>query len=199
MADDIPRRRRRPARGGSVVDQADHWDRVTAGVVLARLGPQPDARFFTPPEVAVARPLAGHLLDLPDDCPVPVLELVDQRLAEGQIDGWRYRDMPEDGDAWRRSLAGLDEDARLRHEGTGFAAIGYGDQHRLLTHVKELGSHEWYGMPASHVWSLWTRYLCAAYYAHPHAWDEIGFGGPAYPRGYLRLGLGAREPWEEPR
>ena len=30
-----------------------------------------------------------------------------------------------------------------------------------------------------------------AYYAHPYAWDEVGFGGPAYPRGYMRLERGA--------
>jgi hypothetical protein len=34
------------------------------------------------------------------------------------------------------------------------------------------------------------------YYAHPFAWDEIGFGGPAYPRGYMRLENGRPEPWE---
>ena len=28
------------------------------------------------------------------------------------------------------------------------------------------------------------------------AWDEIGFGGPAYPRGYLALNHGAPDPWE---
>ena len=35
-----------------------------------------------------------------------------------------------------------------------------------------------------------------AYYAHPYVWDEIGFGGPAYPRGYMRLEHGMPEPWE---
>jgi hypothetical protein len=34
------------------------------------------------------------------------------------------------------------------------------------------------------------------YYAHPWAWDEIGFGGPAYPRAYIRLENGSPEPWE---
>jgi hypothetical protein len=34
------------------------------------------------------------------------------------------------------------------------------------------------------------------YYAHPYAWDEVGFGGPAYPRGYMRLEGGKPEPWE---
>ena len=37
---------------------------------------------------------------------------------------------------------------------------------------------------------------CAAYYAHPIAWNEIGFGGPASPRGYVRLDMDKRDPWE---
>jgi hypothetical protein len=40
------------------------------------------------------------------------------------------------------------------------------------------------------------RMLLAAFYSHPWAWNEIGFGGPAYPRGYARLGVGQRETWE---
>ena len=41
-----------------------------------------------------------------------------------------------------------------------------------------------------------VRQICGIYYAHPYAWDEIGFGGPAYPRGYFALNNGAPEPWE---
>jgi hypothetical protein len=40
------------------------------------------------------------------------------------------------------------------------------------------------------------RYSCTAYYAHPRAWDEMGWGGPAYPRGYKNIGVDAREPYE---
>jgi len=40
------------------------------------------------------------------------------------------------------------------------------------------------------------RDALSAFYAHPWAWNEIGFGGPAYPRGYARLGIGMSEAWE---
>jgi hypothetical protein len=46
------------------------------------------------------------------------------------------------------------------------------------------------------VWSLWTRYACTAFYSHPAAWNEIGFAGPAYPRGYKNTGVDRREPFE---
>ena len=46
------------------------------------------------------------------------------------------------------------------------------------------------------MWSLWTRSACTAFYSHPLAWNEIGFSGPAYPRGYKNPGIDAREPFE---
>ena len=52
------------------------------------------------------------------------------------------------------------------------------------------------GIDCKHAWAVVTRMTLSAYYAHPWAWNEIGFGGPAYPRGYARLGLGQRESWE---
>ena len=36
----------------------------------------------------------------------------------------------------------------------------------------------------------------SVYYAHPAAWSEIGFGGPASPRGYVRMQANRRDPWE---
>ena len=38
--------------GFSAEAQSRHWDPVTAGVVLSRLGRPPDLRFFTPSQVA---------------------------------------------------------------------------------------------------------------------------------------------------
>jgi hypothetical protein len=34
------------------------------------------------------------------------------------------------------------------------------------------------------------------YYAHPLAWNEIGYGGPASPRGHVRKWAGGVDPWE---
>ena len=54
----------------------------------------------------------------------------------------------------------------------------------------------WRKMSVKHFWGLLLDDAIEAYYAHPYAWDEIGFGGPAYPRGYMRLEGGKPEPWE---
>jgi hypothetical protein len=177
------------------VDQSSHWDPVTAGVVLARLGPAASFRFFTPAEQATATALCDLLLDQSGDPRVPVAQFIDTRLAEQETDGWRYDDMPEDGQAWRACLGSLDEDA-LAKFGCSFADCGASDQRHLIQAVQDIGSGDWHGLNAAHVWSLWTRYACTAFYAHPMAWAEIGFPGPAYPRGYKNAGVDGREPFE---
>jgi Gluconate 2-dehydrogenase subunit 3 len=183
--------------GFDVLAEIHTWDAVTAGVVLARIGPPPPIRFFAPAEQAVGAALFDQLLDQRDEPRVPVLQLVDARLAEAITDGWRYEDMPEDGDAFRLTFAALDADAR-EHADVPFHELGWDTQASLLQRIQDLESdgERWHDWPAAHVWSLWTRYACAAFYSHPWAWNEIGFGGPAYPRGYKNLGLDKREPWE---
>jgi hypothetical protein len=181
--------------GFDVLSQTDAWDPETAGVVLARLGPRPPLRFFTPAQEAVARPLLDLILDQHDEPRVPVFEMIDQRLAELSTDGWHYDDLPPDPQAWSGSLEALDEDASARH-GRGFARCPVEEQEKLLHGLLELGDSTWHGMRADRVWSLWSRYACTAFYSHPWAWNEIGFPGPAYPRGYKNPGVNSREPFE---
>jgi Gluconate 2-dehydrogenase subunit 3 len=181
--------------GFDVLDQAGHWDPVTAGVVLSRIGRPPDIRFFTPAEEAAATALCDRLLGQDSEPKVAVVPQIDARLAEQETDGWRYADMPEDGQAWRDSLRFLDEDSQAACS-REFARASVQDQRAVIQAVQDLGAKEWHGLNAAHVWSLWTRYACTAFYAHPSAWNEIGFPGPAYPRGYKNPGVDARESFE---
>ncbi|KRE62196.1 gluconate 2-dehydrogenase subunit 3 family protein [Nostocoides sp. Soil756] len=186
--------------GFDVLEQSGHWDAVTSGVVLSRVGMPPDIRFFTPAEQAVATALCDRLLGQPDEddgtgTRLPLVNLIDARLAEHRTDGWHYHDMPTDAQAWRDTLAALDADAQEQY-GTGFATCAHDEQTALIQAVQDLGSDPWHGLPAAHVWSLWTRYACTAFYSHPTAWNEIGFSGPAYPRGYKNIGVDRLEPYE---
>lgn len=181
--------------GFSTLAQARHWDPATSAVVQSRMGMPPDVRFFTPAEEAAARALFDQLLDQQAEPRVPVVNMVDARLAEEETDGWHYDNMPRDGEAWRASLAALDQEARSR-EDCPFALLGWDGQATLLQDICDLDRDLWHGLPADRVWSLWTRYACTAFYSHPLAWDEIGFAGPAYPRGYKNLGVDRLEPFE---
>lgn len=178
-----------------VLGEVSRWDLVTSGVVLARLDTDPQLSFFTAEEEPTIRALVDLLLAQHEEPRIPVTEMIDQRLTAGLTDGWHYEDMPEDGDAWRRSLAALDEEATNTF-GDRFHRLSLQRQGSLVQAVQD--AHEWHEFSASHLWSLWTRYSSTAFYSHPWAWNEIGFGGPAYPRGYKNLGIDARERWERP-
>lgn len=191
-----------PSSGGdrfpdfSVMAQASHWDDATRDVIEARIEHPPEDRsFFTPHEALTATALFNQLLDQKGEPHIPVMEMVDSRLAAGETDGWHYEGMDQDSVSWRASLGWLDEDAVALGQ-PGFALSGNAIQILIIQKVQDLGSKPWHGVPGTHFWSLWTRYACTAFYSHPAAWQEIGFPGPAYPRGYKNIGIDRREPFE---
>jgi hypothetical protein len=181
--------------GFDVMGESRHWDSVTRELVASRLAPRGPLRFFSRIEAATAAALFDQLLDQREEPRVPVLSMIDERLARDETDGWRYDTMPKDPDAWRRSLAALDSDSVARL-GVPFAEASGEQQAALVQAVQDAASDPWHAMPAAQVWSLWTRYACTAFYSHPLAWQELGFAGPAYPRGYKNLGLDRREHFE---
>ena len=180
--------------GFDVTAQEATWDPVTTRVVMSRLRQAKVPCFFRPEEEQTARALVDRILGQDDEPRVPAFELIDERLAQGRGDGYRYDDMPVDPEAWRKSIAYLDADARRRHN-QPFSALDKGKQLRLVDDVRT-AEGRWHDLPGARVFSLWVRYACTAFYSHPWAWNEIGFGGPAYPRGYKNLGFDRREPWE---
>ena len=181
--------------GFDVLSQVHTWDDVTKGVVLRRLGPPRALSFFSPDDEATVRPLADRILALEEPPEVPVVEMLDARMAQGLGPGYRHDDMPERPEAWRRSLHGVEEDAR-KELGVAFGAMEPSRQRRLLERIRTTDG-EWHDLPAAKVWTMWTSDLCTVFYSHPWAWNEIGFGGPAYPRGYRSHSLlSPREPWE---
>jgi hypothetical protein len=177
-----------------VVSQADHWDPETRAVVTARLGPPAPLAFFSAEEEPTGRALLDRLLGQDEDPKVPLLEPIDDRLLHREGDGYRFDDMPEDGEAWKRSIAALDEESRRLH-GRPFWAASRRDQKEIIEAVRTESS-EWHGLPGTRVFQLWMRYALTAFYSHPWAWNEIGFPGPAYPRGYKSIGIDRLEPFE---
>ncbi len=181
--------------GFDVMAQERHWDEATRELLQQRLATAGQLHFFTHQEAAAAGALFDQLLDQRAEPKVPVLELIDARLAKDETDGWRYETMPMDPDAWRKTLTALDADS-IAESGITFAERNWDEQATLIQNVQDLKDRPWHGMPATQVWSLWTRYACTAFYSHPLAWQEIGFAGPAYPRGYKNIGVDRLEPFE---
>lgn len=182
-----------------VMSAADTWDAATSAVVMARLQEPRPLRFFTPGQEPTLRAFCDTVMAQDEEPRVPVAEFVDDKLAAGRLDGFQYADMPDDRDTWRVVLAGLDFTADIRHGTPGFALVDVEHREAIVddfAHARLEGG-QWDGINVSRAWSVCMRAILEGFYSHPWAWNEIGFGGPAYPRGYMRLGpVSTTEPFE---
>jgi hypothetical protein len=151
-------------------------------------------RWFSVDQFATLAAVCARLIPQTDRTEsVDVPGLIDQRLAEGVGDGWRYADMPPDGEAHRRGLRGLDETSQIWF-GSTFKLLESVCQDSVLTTVQR-------GTPPGETWRTLsaTRYfeellaiVVDLYYAHPHAQEEIGYVGMADARGWQVIGLNQR-------
>jgi Gluconate 2-dehydrogenase subunit 3 len=183
-----------------VLAQTEHWDDVTRRVVLDRVENVPPIRFFTAEEAATLAAFCDVVTAQDEEPRIPVLAYVDEKLHEGKRDGWQYHDVPDDDEVWRRVARGLDDEARAASFAS-FAAAPLEAQGGIVHRFSkaELHGGVWNTLNVSRAFSVVMRYVAQAFYSHPWAWNEIGFGGPAYPRGYGSFGsphLGERESWE---
>lgn len=188
--------------GYSTLSQRNFWDAATRMTVEDRVYNVPKIRFFSPEELPLMTAVCDRILPQDDRLPefrIPVVNYIDQRLFENRISGYRYEDMPEDREAHRLGLQAIDKTARAIHQ-VRFADLDSLKQDFILKSIhdgKQLAAREiWARMSIDRYWQLLVGDCVTAYYAHPWAWDEIGYGGPAYPRAYMRLEGGMPEPWE---
>lgn len=175
------------------------WNDKTREVIARRLSIAPEPRFFTRDEYVAVSAIADRIVPQPPDRPpVPIAALVDRKLDDQIMDGFRRPGVPRDADAWRLGLKALNAEASAAY-GQRFAALPEGLQDKLLRAVQqgELKAAEWGDLRCEDFFThRMGRDIVLAYYAHPIAWSEIGWGGPASPRGYVRLDLDERDPWE---
>jgi hypothetical protein len=188
--------------GFSTLGQRKFWDAATRAVVEDRINHVPAIRFFTAEELPVVTAVSERILPQDDRLPeyrIPIVNYIDERLFTNRIHGYRYEDMPPDREAYRLGLRAIDETARVITS-SPFVDLGTLNQDLVLKSLHDgtkLAAQEiWAKMSIERFWELLVGDCVAAYYAHPWAWDEVGFGGPAYPRAYTRLEGGLPEPWE---
>jgi hypothetical protein len=175
------------------------FDTKTRGVIASRLHTVPPRRFFSDDEWRLLEAIIARLIPQPNrPDPVPIAAWIDDQLCTGRGEGFRHDNMPPMPIAWRNGLAAIDAEAVSRHA-TRFTELDAAACDALL-HEIELDKVDpplWAGIPAQRFFiDILLKTVAGIYYSHPAAWSEIGFGGPASPRGYVRLGFDQRDAWE---
>lgn len=189
--------------GYHTLDQQKFWDAATRDTVLHRVEQVPEIRFFDAEQARLMEAICGRVLPQEDRDPerrILIVPRIDERLFLNRGDGYRFEDMPPDREAYALGLEGIEKIARHLH-GRGFGDLTAAEQDTILETLHDArppaAQEIWKKMAVHRFWMLLVQDCVTAYYAHPWAWDEIGFGGPAYPRAYIRLERGEPEPWEK--
>jgi len=177
------------------------WNEQTRRVIDERMALDPDRHaFFTDDEWPTVHAICARILAQNDGKAgkVPLPAMLDLRLSKDARDGFRDSRLPPPREAWRRALRALDAESVARH-GSRFHELKESAQTDLLQLCQQgkLEDPAWGDMPPAQFFEKRLLHdVVADYYAHPTGWSEIGFGGPASPRGYVRMGYDRRDPWE---
>ncbi len=188
--------------GYRTLSQRKFWDETTRNLILMRVEQPPPIRHFTPEQAIFWRAVFDHLLPQHDrtlDRRIPLIEPLDERLYQNRTIGYRYDSMPHDREVYTLGQQAIDAEAQHLFGGD----FVYLPQHQQDLVLKALHDQKceaapeiWKAMSIARFWQTLMQDALEAYYSHPWSWDEIGFGGPAYPRAYIRLERGEPEPWE---
>lgn len=187
----------------STLGQQKAWDETTRKTVVERVHPNWEIRFFNAADAELLSAMIDRLVpqdDRAEDRTIPILPSIDKRLYKNGLNGFRYEDMPPDREAYHRGLKAIEEMSQQRF-GAPFIKLPVYRQELLLKSIHD-GKPDpphpaWKHMSVHRFWAMLMEDCVTAYYSHPWSWDEVGFGGPAYPRAYIRLENGLPEPWEK--
>ena len=175
------------------------WNDATRQVVDKRLGVVPPRRFFNTDEWAVLEAVCDRIIPQTGSRPkVPIANFIDDKMASNQGDGFQRAGQPDMQQMWRTGLHALNEEAKLRFA-QPFAELPGGRQDDVLHMVQAGDVHApgWQTVPPPAFFTDRVLHdIISVYYAHPQGWDEMGFGGPASPRGYVRMGFNRHDPWD---
>ncbi len=157
-------------------DFFDNHQRATLRAVCARLFGPPAFDFEEGPDLA---------------------QNLEDRLATGNGDGWRYNALPPDGQAHRQGLAAIDETAQALF-GATFVALEPAQQAEVLRAVQQGNppGQGWQAFGASRYFEELLAELVEYYYSDPRSQEEIGYTGMADGRGWSRIGPDELEDWE---
>ena len=190
--------------GYNVLDKwsSPDWDDQTREVVRRRLEEIPPLRFFDAHEARTLAAIAERIVPQPDRGEaekVPIVPWIDEKLYEDKRDGYRYEELPPQREAWRLGLAGIDEASRALFDGKAFSELDALSQDVVLRHVErgDAPGAAWERLPPARFFrDVLSITIVKTYYAHPLAWNEVGYSGPSSPRGHVRKWEGGVDPWE---
>lgn len=183
----------------NVMKEQDAWDDHTQSIVASRLEPKKELRFFTAEEAQLMRQISSLLVN--DQNP-EVLDYVvghiDQALYQSPGEGQREAGVPEASILVRAGLQAIERGAQAQY-GCSFTELELQRQKDFVQQLSRFNAEPkdvWGHIPQKPLFTKLMSMTVEPYSSHPAVWSDIGYAGPAYPRGYVRTQMGQLDPWE---
>jgi hypothetical protein len=183
----------------NVLDEKNEWDDHTQQIVTSRTQPIADYQFLNEQEVGILSCLCSLLVN--DDSP-DTLEFVighfDQTLYSSPGEGQRKVGVLAAPELIRKGLKAIEQSSQQKYF-VPFTKLSTERQNQMIHDISAARAEPtevWNGMLQQALFEKLMRLTVEAYCSHPRVWSEIGYAGPAYPRGYVRTQLGQLDPWE---
>lgn len=194
-----------------VTQHASAWDDHTRSIVLGRLEPASAPSHLTGDEAETLKRALRLLLDEDrEELLSFVIAHFDEKLGAKAGESQRKAGLPPFPQLLRQGLAVLDALGEARW-GKRFAVCAPEQQRAILAGLQlgsageipsGAGARQPQGgslqlaFPQKDFFQQLLSTAVEAYASHPVIWSEIGYAGPAYPRGYYRIERGLTDPWE---
>lgn len=181
------------------MNEKDEWDDHTQTIVTSRTKKNDGYQFLTSAEAEIIRRISSLLVN--DESPEVlhfVVSHIDQSLHQSPGESQRKAGVPEAPALVRAGLKAMEEGARAQY-GSSYVNLDLTEQKHYLQDVSKSKAEPqrlWAAIPQKELFNKLQNLTVEAYCSHPKVWSEIGYAGPAYPRGYVRTQLGQLDPWE---
>lgn len=179
----------------NVLSWKDHWDKTTREVIEKRINTVPQQNFFSEDELsAVAKIIKTIIPDVHES--IPIKEILGSELQGSEKKGVRLIELPWKPEMYKRGLSFLEREARAGFD-KSISELTFDEATKLLERLsKGDAKADIWEFPAELFFQALVADIVAIYASFPHAWNEMGFAGPAYPFGYYQLGCGERMKYE---
>lgn len=181
-----------------VLSEQEEWDPHTRSIVTSRLDGVTAYESLTLMEAEMLRAICSVLAgDDRANIIQFVLRHIDRSLSGPAGESERKPSVPKAADLLRSGLKRLDQWCMLTYQ-RPFIDLTDADQFTIVSDLSE-GKIAWpaeWNVPQKALFTKLLTWTVESYYSHPTVWSEIGYGGPAYPRGYVRTNIGQLDPWE---
>ncbi len=134
----------------------------------------------------------------PKDPFVNIAFFIDDRLSKNKCDGWRYSDMPPDGEMYLKGLGGIDETASMMFR-KNFTVLEKEEQIKVLKVIQEgiADGDTWKTLSPVRFFEELLAETTEFFFSYPLVQLDFGYAGMADAAGWQKIGLNESEEIEK--